>query len=75
MAPPIDGLISPTADFRKAGYVGYDHMTWYVGNAKQAAAYYITRLGFEPKAYHGMETGSRTVTSHVSTARDFILVS
>ena len=48
-----------------ATYRGYDHVHWYVGNAKQAASYYITRMGFKRIAYRGLETGSRTVCSHV----------
>jgi 4-hydroxyphenylpyruvate dioxygenase len=44
---------------------GYDHVTWYVGNAKQAASYYTTRLGFSTLAYKGLETGSRYIASHV----------
>ncbi|MCJ1366404.1 hypothetical protein MMC16_005532 [Acarospora aff. strigata] len=47
------------------GYKGYDHITWYVGNAKQAASYYVTRMGFKLLAYRGLETGSRYVASHV----------
>lgn len=47
------------------GYEGYDHVTWYVGNAKQAASYYVTRMGFEYVAYKGLETGSRSVVAHV----------
>jgi 4-hydroxyphenylpyruvate dioxygenase len=31
----------------------------------QAASYYCTRLGFEPLAYQGLETGSRKVAAHV----------
>ncbi|OJK04129.1 hypothetical protein ASPACDRAFT_1878801 [Aspergillus aculeatus ATCC 16872] len=46
-------------------YVGFDHITWYVGNAKQAASYYVTRLGFEHVAYRGPETGSRNIASYV----------
>lgn len=46
-------------------YRGYDHITWWVGNAKQVAQYYITRFGFRPLAYRGLETGSRVVASHV----------
>lgn len=46
-------------------YSGYDHVTWYVGNAKQAASYYITRMGFRSAAYKGLETGSRNVCAHV----------
>lgn len=46
-------------------YRGYDHTTWYVGNAKQAASWYVTRMGFEVIAYQGLETGSRCTTSYV----------
>jgi 4-hydroxyphenylpyruvate dioxygenase len=46
-------------------YYGYHHITWWVGNAKQAAAYYVARMGFRPSAYAGLETGSRAVASHV----------
>ena len=42
-------------------------MTWYVGNAKQAASYYIARMGFKSLAYSGLETGSRCTASHVIT--------
>ncbi|KAF2755150.1 4-hydroxyphenylpyruvate dioxygenase [Pseudovirgaria hyperparasitica] len=46
-------------------YKGYHHVHWYVGNAKQAAAYYVSRMGFERVAYKGLETGSRATASHV----------
>lgn len=56
---------------------GYDHITWYVGNAKQAASYYTTRLGFWTIAYKGLETGSRYIASHVVANGDirFVLTS
>lgn len=44
---------------------GYDHVTWWVGNAKQAASYYASLFGMNPLAYRGLETGSRYFTSHV----------
>ncbi|KAK3344036.1 Glyoxalase/Bleomycin resistance protein/Dihydroxybiphenyl dioxygenase [Lasiosphaeria hispida] len=44
---------------------GYDHVTWYVGNAKQAAAYYNILFGFKTVAYRGLETGSRYIASYV----------
>ena len=34
-----------------SGYQAFDHVLWYVGNAKQAASYYITRMGFKHVAY------------------------
>jgi len=46
-------------------FIAFDHITFYVGNAKQAASYYTTRLGFEPYAYQGLETGSRKFARHV----------
>jgi 4-hydroxyphenylpyruvate dioxygenase len=46
-------------------FQGYDHVTWWVGNAKQAASYYNTLFGFATVAYKGLETGSRYFTSHV----------
>ncbi|KAJ5583369.1 4-hydroxyphenylpyruvate dioxygenase [Penicillium sp. DV-2018c] len=60
-----------------SSYRGYDHVHWYVGNAKQAASYYITRMGFKRVAYKGLETGSRHICSHVIRNGDitFILTS
>jgi len=46
-------------------YHGYHSITWWVGNAKQAASYYVTRMGFREVAYAGLETGSRAIASHV----------
>ncbi|KAI2471831.1 putative 4-hydroxyphenylpyruvate dioxygenase [Annulohypoxylon bovei var. microspora] len=48
-----------------SNFRGYDHVTWWVGNAKQAASYYTTLFGFTTVAYRGLETGSRYFTSHV----------
>jgi len=46
-------------------YNGFDHVTFYVGNALQAAGWYIARFGFSPVAYKGLETGSRETVAHV----------
>ncbi|KAF8933552.1 hypothetical protein BGZ47_010817 [Haplosporangium gracile] len=46
-------------------YEGFDHVTFWVGNAKQAASFYTTRFGFKEIAYSGLETGSRDICSHV----------
>jgi len=46
-------------------FLSFDHLTFWVGNAKQAASFYCTRFGFEPYAYKGLETGSREVATHV----------
>lgn len=45
-------------------YYGFDHLTFWVGNAKQAAGYYISKFGFSPLGYKGLETGSRDVACH-----------
>ncbi|KAL1976205.1 hypothetical protein VTN31DRAFT_2487 [Thermomyces dupontii] len=57
-----------------SSYRGYDHVHWYVGNAKQAASYYITRMGFKLIAYRGLETGCRSVCSHVVRNGDITFV-
>ncbi|KAK3905369.1 Glyoxalase/Bleomycin resistance protein/Dihydroxybiphenyl dioxygenase [Staphylotrichum tortipilum] len=44
---------------------GYDHITWWVGNAKQAAGFYTSFFGFTTVAYRGLETGSRYFASYV----------
>lgn len=42
-----------------------DHIEFYVGNAKQSAAYYRDRFGFLQTAFRGMETGDREIASYV----------
>ncbi len=44
---------------------GYDHIEFYVGNAKQAAHFYDKTFGFRPVARRGLETGSRERGSYV----------
>jgi 4-hydroxyphenylpyruvate dioxygenase len=74
ITPPIltpTSLTFPTSNNASASvdgtpnFHGYDHITWYVGNAKQAASFYTTRLGFSTIAYKCLETGSRYIASHV----------
>jgi 4-hydroxyphenylpyruvate dioxygenase len=43
----------------------WDHIEFYVGNAKQAAQYYAQAFGFVPVAYAGLETGVRDRASYV----------
>ncbi len=52
---------------RVSEFRGYDHVTWWVGNAKQAASYYGTLFGFRTVAYRGLETGCRYFTSYLLT--------
>lgn len=44
---------------------GYDHVEFYVGNAKQAAHFYDKTFGFKPIAKAGLETGVRDRASYV----------
>ncbi len=45
--------------------LGTDYVEFYVGNAKQAAHFYKTALGFQSLAYAGLETGLTDRTSYV----------
>jgi 4-hydroxyphenylpyruvate dioxygenase len=44
---------------------GTDYVELYVGNAKQAAHFYKTALGFQSLAYAGLETGMKDRVSYV----------
>src|ERR671914_600925 len=44
---------------------GIDHVELYVGNAAQAAYFFIDAYGFTETAYAGLETGRRDRVSHV----------
>lgn len=77
LSPPQSPALEATSVVDVASYRAYDYVHWYVGNAKQAAAFYVSRMGFERIAYKGLETGSRVVASHVvrNGAVTFILTS
>src|SRR5688572_17175635 len=53
---------------------GTDYVEFYVGNAKQAAHYYITAFGFQPLAYAGPETGIRDKASYAVRQHKLTLV-
>lgn len=55
-------------------FYGFDHITLWVGNAKQASSFYCTRFGFESVAYCGLETDNRNVVSHVIKQDKIFLV-
>jgi 4-hydroxyphenylpyruvate dioxygenase len=54
-----------------------DHLEFYVGNARQAAAFYAHHFGFASTAYRGLETGCRDTASYVMQQGDirFVLTS
>jgi 4-hydroxyphenylpyruvate dioxygenase len=51
-----------------------DHLELYVGNAKQAAAFYASAFGFANTAYRGLETKYREAASYVMEQGDIRLV-
>lgn len=51
----------------------FDHVTFWVGNAKQSAVFYMTQFGFQPLAFRGLETGSRDLACHVVKLNDTII--
>jgi 4-hydroxyphenylpyruvate dioxygenase len=58
--------ITEEADFLKIN--SFDHVHWWVGNAKQAMYYWWKGFGFKPVAYSGLETGNRDFASYVLEA-------
>lgn len=48
-----------------ARMIDYDHLEFFVGNAKQSAYYYRAAFGFRLKAYAGLETGVRDRASYL----------
>ncbi len=59
----IEKIFADAADFLPIN--GTDYVELYVGNAKQAAHYYKTALGFQSLAYAGLETGVKDRASYV----------
>lgn len=55
-------------------FKSFAHVTWWVGNAKQAALNYRIKMGFQKFAYRGLETGERSVVSHAVKQNDIIFV-
>ena len=53
---------------------GIDHVEFWVGNARQAAAYYRALWGFTPVAFSGLETKVRDRASYVMVQNDIRFV-
>jgi catechol 2,3-dioxygenase-like lactoylglutathione lyase family enzyme len=53
---------------------GIDHVEFWVGNARQAAAYYRALWGFTPVAFSGLETKIRDRASYVMIQNDIRFV-
>ena len=54
--------------------LGTDYIEFFVGNAKQAAHYYMSAFGFQPLAYSGPETGTRDRASYALRQNKLTLV-
>jgi 4-hydroxyphenylpyruvate dioxygenase len=62
-SPHLEKTVLEAEDFLPL--LGTDYVELYVGNAKQAAYYYISAWGFQPLAYCGLETGVKDRVSYV----------
>jgi 4-hydroxyphenylpyruvate dioxygenase len=70
-----------TAERIRAGHtvdapvlVGFDHLEWWVGNARHAAHFFATGFGFDVVAYAGPETGMPDRQSYVLAQGDIRFV-
>jgi 4-hydroxyphenylpyruvate dioxygenase len=63
IAQTIPKIFDEAEDFLPLN--GTDYVELYVGNAKQAAHFYKTALGFQDLAYAGLETGIKDRSSYV----------
>jgi 4-hydroxyphenylpyruvate dioxygenase len=59
----LEKVVDQAEDFLPL--LGTDYVELYVGNAKQAAHYYMSAWGFQPLAYAGLETGVKDKVSYV----------
>ncbi len=60
---PEARAMTEEADFLKIN--SWDHVHWWVGNAKHAMFFWWKGFGFKPVAYSGLETGNRDFASYV----------
>lgn len=58
----------------KGNFLDFDHLTFLVGNAKQAAGWYCTRFGFKHYLYKGLENGERNVVCHAIKQNKIVFV-
>lgn len=54
--------------------IDWDYIEFYVGNAKQAAHYYMSAFGFDQVAYAGPETGVKDRVSYLLAQNDLRFV-
>jgi 4-hydroxyphenylpyruvate dioxygenase len=69
--------VNPNAYAEAADFLplkGIDHVEFWVGNARQASAYFRALWGFTPVAFAGLETGVRDRASYVLVQNDIRFV-
>jgi 4-hydroxyphenylpyruvate dioxygenase len=54
--------------------LAFDHLEWWVGNARHAAHFFVAGFGFDVVAYAGPETGARDRQSYVLRQGDLCFV-
>ncbi|MFI5131903.1 MAG: 4-hydroxyphenylpyruvate dioxygenase [Chitinophagales bacterium] len=64
MSAPLETDIKKNMQTDFLPLEGTDYVEFYVGNAKQAAHYYMTAFGFQALAYSGPETGIKDKVSY-----------
>jgi 4-hydroxyphenylpyruvate dioxygenase len=58
--PTPGGATTPAPEL-----LAFDHLEWWVGNARHAAHFFVAGFGFDVVAYAGPETGARDRQSYV----------
>jgi len=74
MHTAIASALQQVADTDFLPLQGTDYVEFYVGNAKQAAHYYMNAFGFQALAYAGPETGIRDKVSYAVRQNKLTLV-
>lgn len=74
VSPTIAAALQQAASSDFLPLQGTDYVELYVGNAKQAAHYYMSAFGFEALAYAGPETGQRDRASYAVRQHKLTLV-
>jgi 4-hydroxyphenylpyruvate dioxygenase len=75
--PASGAVVNPDAYAQAQDFLplkGIDHVEFWVGNARQASAYYRALWGFTPVAFAGLETKIRDRASYVMQQNDIRFV-
>jgi 4-hydroxyphenylpyruvate dioxygenase len=64
-APMAEAVHPPVPEHDEMPLLGIDHVEMYVGNATEAAHFFMHAMGFKRAAYAGLESGVRDRASHL----------